>query len=153
MKMLPKRKRKYCKNGKYLIELCYHNGNKMKGEELGKLSMTVLYKNKTVKEQFSSLYKKKWKYPDQVKKKLEAAENYIMNADSLLDIANYIPFHFERLKGNRKNEWSIRLGNTGYRVTMIPCDDSGKEIVGGDILAQCRSIRVVEVTEVSNHYE
>lgn len=117
------------------------------------MSMTVLYKNKTVKEQFSSLYKKKWKYPDQVKKKLEAAENYIMNADSLLDIANYIPFHFERLKGNRKNEWSIRLGNTGYRVTMIPCDDSGKEIVGGDILAQCRSIRVVEVTEVSNHYE
>ncbi len=125
----------------------------MEGGQPRKLSLTILYKNKTVKEQFCSEYKKKWKYPDQVKKKLEAAENYIVNADSLRDIVNYIPFHFERLKGHRKNEWSIRLGNTGYRVTMIPCDDSGHEIVEGDILAQCSSIKIVKVTEVSNHYE
>ena len=98
--------------------------------------MKILYKNKTAKEQFCSEYKKKWKYPEQVKKKLEAAENFIKNSCSLMDIANYIPFHFERLKGNRKDEWSIRLGNTGYRVTMIPCDDEENEIVEGDIVAQ-----------------
>ena len=115
--------------------------------------MTILYKNKTAKEQFCSEYKKKWRYPDQVKKKLEAAETYILNSDSLLDIANYQPFHFERLKGNRKDEWSIRLGNTGYRVTMIPCDNNGDEIVDGDIMAQCKIIKIVKVTEVSNHYE
>lgn len=124
----------------------------MKGKN-DDLSMTVLYKNKSVKEQFCSEYKKKWRYPDQVKRKLEAAENFIRNADSLLDIANYPPFHFERLEGNRKNEWSIRLGNTGYRVTMIPCDDSEDEIADGDILAKSRTIRIVKVTEVSNHYE
>ena len=87
------------------------------------------------------------------RKGLEAAENYIDNANSLLDIANYPPFHFERLKGNRKNEWSIRLGNTGYRVTMIPCDDDENEIIEGDIMAQCKVIKIVKVTEVSNHYE
>lgn len=124
-----------------------------KGAEYNNLSMTILYKNKTAKEQFCSEYKKKWRYPDQVKKKLEAAENFIINSDSLLDIANYSPFHFERLKGNRKDEWSIRLGNTGYRVTMIPCDDNGNEIVDGDIIAQCKMIKIVKVTEVSNHYE
>ena len=115
--------------------------------------MVITYKNKTVKEQFCSEYKKKWRYPDQVKKKLDSAENYIRNADSLMDIANYIPFHFERLKGNRQNEWSIRLGKTGYRVTMIPCDDSGDGIVEGDIMAQYKTIHIVRITEVSNHYE
>ena len=115
--------------------------------------MTILYKNKSAKEQFCSEYKKKCRYPDQVKKKLEAAENFIINSDSLMDIVNYVPFRFERLKGNRKDEWSIRLGNTGYRVTMIPCDDEGNEIVEGDIMAQCKVIKIVKVTEVSNHYE
>lgn len=126
---------------------------KKEGVAYNKLSMTILYKNKTAEEQFCSEYKKKWRYPEQVKKKLEAAENFIKSSESLMDIANYSPFRFERLKGNRKDEWSIRLGNTGYRVTMIPCDDAGSEIVEGDIMAQCRMIKIVKVTEVSNHYE
>ena len=115
--------------------------------------MNILYKNKLAEKQFCSRYKKKWKYPEQVRKKLEAAENYMRNADSLMDITNYPPFHFERLRGNRKDEWSIRLGNTGYRVTMIPCDENENEILEGDILANCKMIKIVKVTEVSNHYE
>ena len=115
--------------------------------------MNILYKNKFAEKQFCSRYKKKWKYPEQVRKKLEAAENYMINADSLMDIANYLPFHFERLRGDRKDEWSIRLGNTGYRVTMIPCDENENEILEGDILANCKMIKIVKVTEVSNHYE
>ncbi|MBP7320668.1 MAG: type II toxin-antitoxin system RelE/ParE family toxin [Lachnospiraceae bacterium] len=115
--------------------------------------MTILYKNETVKKQFCSEYKKQWRYSEQVKKKLEAAENFIRNANSLLDIANYPPFRFEHLKGDRKDEWSIRLGNTGYRVTMIPCDENEVEIVNGDIMEQCKMIKIIKVTEVSNHYE
>ena len=115
--------------------------------------MQILYKNETVKRQFCSEYKKTWRYPEPVKKKIEAAENYIKNACSLMDIANYPPFHFEKLKGKRKEEWSIRLGNTGYRVTMIPCDDNGIEITNGDIMSQFKMIKIVEVTEVSKHYE
>jgi len=125
----------------------------MKGTEYGYLDMQIIYKNISAEKQFSTKYKKKWRYPEQVKRKLEAAENYINSAPSLMDVASYNPFHFERLKGDRKDEWSIRLGNTGYRVTMIPCDDNGCEIVEGDILAQCRMIKIVKVTEVSNHYE
>ncbi len=39
--------------------------------------MQILYKNATAKKQFCSKYKKKWRYPEQVKKKLESAENFI----------------------------------------------------------------------------
>lgn len=115
--------------------------------------MKIIYKNKKIEQQFSSKYKAKWSYPIPVSVKLEAAENYISSASSLRDIANHIPFHFERLKGKRKEEWSIRLGNTGYRVTMIPCDLEENEIVNGDILAECQIIKIVKITEVSNHYE
>ena len=71
--------------------------------------MQILYKNETVKKQFCSEYKKKWRYPEQVKKKLEAAENFIRNAESLMDVANYPPFHFEHLKGNLGGYCSIQI--------------------------------------------
>ena len=115
--------------------------------------MTILFRNETVKHQFCAEFKKKWKYPEQVKKKLEAAENFIRNANSFCDISSYTPFKLERLQGVRRKEWSIRLGNTGYRVTMIPCDTEENEITDGDIMAQCKVIKIVKITEVSNHYE
>lgn len=115
--------------------------------------MKILYNSTKVERQFSSRYKKKWRYPPMVIEKLVSAENFILQAESLMDVANFTPYRFERLKGKRKNEWSIRLGNTGYRVILIPCDDNGTEIIHGDILAQCKTIKVVLVMEVSNHYE
>lgn len=89
--------------------------------------MEILYKNKTVEQQFCSKYKKKWRYPEQVKIKLQAAENVFKSATSLQDIASYIPFRFHSLKGDRKHEWSIYLGNTGYRVVLIK--NKGKRIL------------------------
>lgn len=115
--------------------------------------MNIIYKNATAKKQFSSEYKKSWRYPEKVKEKLQAAENFILKATTLSDIVNYQPFHFHQLKGDRKSEWSIYLGNTGYRVTLFPCDDLGTPIINGDIIAQCKLIKIVMVTEVSNHYE
>ena len=115
--------------------------------------MKIRYKSKPVEKSFCSKYKKNWRYPEQVKRKLVAAENYILQAPTLRDIVNNPAFHFHRLKGDRKDEWSIRLGNTGYRVTLIPCDNNGNTITEGDIIAQCHTILIVIVTEVSNHYE
>lgn len=115
--------------------------------------MKILYKNTTAEKQFSPKYQKKWKYPEQVKIKLLSIENAISQATCLRDIAMMPQYRFHSLKGDRKHEWSIYVGNTGYRVTLIPCDDEGDEITDGDIMAQCKSIKVVLVTEVSNHYE
>ena len=96
---------------------------------------------------------KTWRYPTAVSTKLKQAENYIQQATSLQDIAGYPPFRFHLLKGDRKGEWSISLGNTGYRITLIPCDDEGNELIGGDILSKATTIKIILVTEVSNHYE
>lgn len=115
--------------------------------------MNILYKNSRAKKQFSSEYKKKWVYPDKVKEKLLSTENFIQQATSLLDIFQYAPFRFHQLEGDRKYEWSICLGNTGFRVTVLPCDKDGKPIKGEDILRTCKSIKIIMVTEVSNHYE
>lgn len=115
--------------------------------------MKIIYNNKNTEKAFSSSYRKKWKYPAMVEKKLMQAENFIKNAGTLQDIVKYTPLRFHKLVGKRKGEWSIYLGNTGYRVTMIPCDENEKEILEGDIISQCKYIKVVEITEVSNHYE
>ena len=45
--------------------------------------MEILYKSKAVEKQFSSKYKKTWKYPKEVKRKLEAAEHFIVSSSSL----------------------------------------------------------------------
>jgi len=115
--------------------------------------MEILYKNKKAEQQFSSKYKNKWKYPEMVKTKLQSVENAFIAATSLQDIVSIRHYRFHSLKGDRNHEWSISLGNTGYRVTLIPCDDNGNTIIDGDIIAQCKKIKVVLVTEVSNHYE
>ena len=40
------------------------------------MGMTIIYKNKKVEKDFSSKYKNLWKYPSEVKRKLEAIENF-----------------------------------------------------------------------------
>ena len=115
--------------------------------------MRIIFNNKVSEKQFSSRYKNKWKYPKIVSIKLQSIENFITSARSLADIAAYSPYHFHKLVGDRDGEWAIYVGNTGYRVTLIPCDDDGNELVSGDIMAQCKMIKIVMVTGVSNHYE
>ena len=115
--------------------------------------MRIIYKDAHVKEKFSPEYQKKWDYPNPVKIKLLSIENALQQAPCLNDIACVQTYRFHRLKGERKAEWSMRVGNTGYRVVLIPCDEKGKEIIKGDVLAQCKTIKVVKVTEVSKHYD
>lgn len=112
-----------------------------------------LYINRTIERQFDPKHEKSWEYPKTVETKLKAMKNFIESATSLSDIFQYPPFHIHQLKGNRKHEWWLYLGNTGYRVTLIPLDDQEKKIVDGDIIHICKSIKMVLVTEVSNHYE
>ena len=115
--------------------------------------MKIIYKSKTAEKQFSPAFQGKWKYPQPVKIKLLSLANALEQAPSLHDIANIPTYRFHPLIGDRKCEWSLSVGNTGYRVTVIPCDAEGNEIVSGDVLAQCKMIKVVKITEVSNHYE
>ena len=115
--------------------------------------MQILYKNKRVKEAFCSEYINKWHYPEAVKEKLMFVESMLQSFTCLLDLANFPSFRFHRLLGNRKGQWSIYVGHTGYRVSLIPCNEKGQEILTGDVLSQAKAIKIVEIIEVSNHYE
>ena len=116
--------------------------------------MIILYKNKKARKQFSPEFKSKWRYSPSVSDGIEETENYIRAARNLRDIANYSPFHLERLNGNRKKTpWSIRIVGSKYRILLFPCSDDGIIITEGDILSQADAIMVIMVVEVSNHYE
>lgn len=115
--------------------------------------MIITYKNRKAEQSFASAFSSSWRYPKDVILHLKKTENFINNATSLQDIVCYRPFRFHPLQGQRKGEWSITLGNTKYRVTLIPCDEEGKKIINGDIISKCKEIKIIMVTEVSNHYE
>lgn len=115
--------------------------------------MRVIYKSKKAEKQFKSEYSSKWKYPERVKEKILSIGNFLEAAESLSDVFAYQVYRFHQLQGRRSGEWSISVGNTGWRVTGVPCDENGNTILSGDIFAQCRFIKIVMVTEVSNHYE
>lgn len=115
--------------------------------------MEIKYKNRAVEKQFSSDYAKKWKYPNNVKEKLLAMETFIRKAESLKDILNYHPYHFHQLQGNRQGEWSLYVYNTGYRVTVFPCNEDWKPISAKEVLNLSHLIKKLKITEVSKHYE
>ncbi len=92
-------------------------------------------------------------YSEDIKLLLIITRDYITDAVSFQDIAMNRPLRLERLSGKLKNLWSIRVGNTKYRIILIPCDDNEVEITNGDILAIATTIKIVEIVEVSNHYE
>ena len=136
----------------YILNILEYNLITKKVTRIGDI-VKILYKNKTAEKQFSPEHRKKWRYPKAVEVKLLSIENAIRSAETLYDIVNYPPYHFHRLEADRKEEWSIYVGHTGYRVTLIPCDDDENPITDGDIIGKCRVIKIVMVTEVSNHYE
>lgn len=115
--------------------------------------MKITYKNRTAERQFDPKHETLWQYPKAVTTKLKAMNTFIESATSLSDLIQYPPFHFHQLKGDRKREWGLNLGHTGYRVTLIPLDEQGREIVDVDLIHICKLIKIVLVAEVSNHYE
>ena len=115
--------------------------------------MKILYKSQRAKEAFCSEYKNIWHYPERVKVKLMFIESMITNFTCLMDLINYPSFRFHKLIGDRKGQWSIYVGSTGYRVSLIPCDENEQEILSGDVLALAKVIKIVEIVEVTNHYE
>lgn len=121
--------------------------------------MKVIFKNEEAREQYCEKDSDTWRrYPEKVKDSLEQLDNFIKSAESLQDLRIYPPLHLEIMKGKiqkRKKptgEWSVRVTGTQYRVIFIPCDDNERELIGGDILAQARTIKIIKVTEVSKHY-
>lgn len=118
--------------------------------------MDVRYSTKKVEKYCTNLATAKKEHGDQIARELFKVINFLQSVVSLRDVAAYTPSHFHKLKGNRKGLWAIDINGrkSGYRLILIPIDEEGKAYPSDiDIVPISHTIQIIEVKEVSKHYE
>lgn len=106
--------------------------------------------NKKLEELCTSLSEAKKKLPVKVAKKLLKTVNFIESADNLEAIIKNSPFHFHNLKGDKKGEYAIDIDGrlASYRMILKFDGYDNEQIFGIP-----KTIEVIQIKEVSNHYE
>ncbi|PIM75753.1 hypothetical protein [Fusobacterium polymorphum] len=108
--------------------------------------MEIRYKNKRIRDICENEKKAIKKYNKIIAEKLIFSIEFLKNSNSLKDVADYQNFRLHELKYERKGQFAIDLGKTtGYRLIIEP-------ITVNEIISY-ESINIVEIMEVSNHYE
>ena len=81
--------------------------------------------------------------------------NAIENAECLKDIILIPSFRFHKLEGDRNGYFSIDVTNKRdkWRIICCPLDDNEKKIIPCDIDKSAGMVQIVEIEEVSPHYE
>lgn len=116
--------------------------------------MEICYRSRRVMKLCTEYKTAKKQLGDLIAEKLMGAINYIENATSLMDVANYPPFHFHELRGKRQGTYSKDLGRKlGFRVILEPISNDGETVKDDKGFYQFERIRIVQILEVSNHYE
>ena len=112
--------------------------------------MEIRYKNKRIRNICENEKKAIKKYNKIIAEKLIFSIEFLKNSKSLKDVADYQNFRLHELKYERKGQLAIDLGKTtGYRLIIEPITVVNKE----KGIISYESINVVEIMEVSNHYE
>lgn len=119
--------------------------------------MTIKYKNNTV-EKLCTKEKEAKKFFNDIRyyNNLQGVLNYIEEAPNLLDVVQYPPFHFHSSDFYIRNSYALDIAGRKckYRLIVIPLDDEEKEMTRTkNFLKECKSIKIIEIEEVSNHYE
>ena len=111
--------------------------------------MEIRYKNKRIRDICENEKKAIKKYNKIIAEKLIFSIEFLKNSNSLKDVADYQNFRLHELKYERKGQFAIDLGKTtGYRLIIEPITDNKENET-----ISYESINVVEIMEVSNHYE
>ncbi|WEV37751.1 hypothetical protein [Lactobacillus sp. ESL0677] len=112
--------------------------------------MEIIYKNDKVKKQCTSLRQAKKDFSDKVAKKLLGKINFITSAENLASIINYQPFNFHALRGNLEGYYAMDIDGRRSQYRLIACfDEYSKE----QVFTESQIITIIEITEVSKHYE
>ncbi|MCY7007596.1 addiction module toxin RelE [Fusobacterium simiae] len=111
--------------------------------------MIIRYKDKKIQEICESERKAIKKFNKVIAEKLMFSIEFLKNSNSLKDVADYHNFRLHELKYDRKGQFAIDLGKTtGYRLIIEPITvNKENETISYE------SINIVEIMEVSNHYE
>lgn len=112
--------------------------------------MHIDYRNDKVREQCTNLRVAKKLVQEKVAKKLLQMINFIDAADNLASIINNPTYHFHNLKGSKKGFYAMDIDGrrSSYRLVVKFTDYSNEQI-----FSDATSIEVIEIEEVSNHYE
>ncbi len=119
--------------------------------------MQVIYNNKKVQKQCTDLKaaRKLFGGNNNLAISLFARINAMKQARMIKDIIAMPSFHFHKLKGNLEGYFSIDVKSRTdqWRIILEPLDDNEKPFVPCNIDAISNIVRVVEIKEVSKHYE
>lgn len=117
--------------------------------------MKILYNNKSVQKQCENFKESKKCFNQIVAEKLHSTINFILNAESLMDVYYMRTYNLHPLKGDKYGRFAIDLGRKlGYRLLITPLDEKGNPMNTTDnILEMYKSTYVIIVLEVSKHYE
>lgn len=123
--------------------------------------MEIEYSNERVKEQCTSVKaaKKLFGGDAVLVHSLFSRIQSLESADTIKDIVSQKQFRFHKLKniGNKKYEGyfsiDVKSNREPWRIIIQPLDENGESFTPCDIDKIAGVCRIVEVSEVSNHYE
>ena len=81
--------------------------------------------------------------------------NAIEQAEVIKDIIVMPQFHFHNLQGKMKGSFAIDVKGRRdkWRIILCPLNDEGERFVSCYIDQIAEIVKIVEITEVSAHYE
>ncbi len=123
--------------------------------------MELVYTDAKTEEQCTSLKaaKKLFGGSDVLAKSLLARINALKQAETIKDIIVQPTFHFHKLKNksgrNLEGYFAIDVKSRKdqWRIILEPLDENKEPYVPCNIDEISQNVRIVEVTEVSKHYE
>ncbi len=112
--------------------------------------MQVQYNDRKTQKQCTLLKQAQKDFSDIVARKLHRLINFIEIADSLSEVTAFTPYNFHALKGKRKGQYALDINGRKDSYRLIVCfDQSDNEF----IFSKPDSIKIIQIEEVSNHYE
>ena len=119
--------------------------------------LKIEYKNDKVKGQCTSIKaaKKLFGGDEVLSTCLHSRVNALENADTLRDIIMQTRFRFHELRGKLKGYFAIdvKTKKEPWRIILQPLDEIKKPYNPCNIDEISGVVRILEITEVSKHYE
>lgn len=117
--------------------------------------MQILYKNKKVEKICENITSAKKFLGDKPAKDLLRMTNFIKWAPSFLDVMTYQRYYCHKLSNQDFLTFSLAPSGKakGLRVKVIPRSESGNGFKNNVDIEMVKSVEIVLVEEVSNHYE
>lgn len=119
--------------------------------------MQLVYENAKVQKQCTDLKsaKKLFGGNEVLARSLFARINALQQASVIKDIVVMPTFHFHKLNGNMEGYFAIdvKTRRDPWRMILQPLDENEVPYVPCNIDEIAGMVRIIEIREVSNHYE